>query len=59
MPVYLYNGEIYPSILSGSGYVLSRSSAECIYKEAFHIPYINLEVKIYQIFPLKNFINYY
>ena len=49
VPLYMYNGPIYPSMLSGSGYVLSRKSAECMYKEALQIPYFNLEViKLYR-----------
>ena len=46
VPVYMFNGPVYPPILSGSGYVLSRSAAECIYKEAIYIPYFHLEVII-------------
>ena len=45
MPIYMYNGPIYPSMLSGSGYALSRNSVECMYKEALQIPYFHLEVK--------------
>ena len=52
MPVYMFNGPVYPPIVSGSGYVLSRSAAECIYKEALYIPYFHLEVIIiyYMVF---------
>ena len=45
VPVYIYNGEFYPPIVSGSGYVLSRSAVECIYNEALQLPYIHLEVR--------------
>merc|ERR1712226_961716 len=38
VPVYMYNGENYPNILSGSGYVLSRSAAVCLYEEALNTP---------------------
>ena len=44
VPTYMYNGDNYPSILSGSGYVLSRAAASCIYQEALKIPYFHLEV---------------
>ena len=52
VPVYMFNGPVYPPIVSGSGYVLSRSAAECIYKEALYIPYFHLEVIIiyYMVF---------
>ena len=45
VPDYIYNGETYPQMLSGSGYVLSRKTAECIYRKALDIPYFHLEVK--------------
>ena len=45
VPVYMYNGENYPNILSGSGYVLSRSAAVCLYEEALNTPYFHLEVR--------------
>ena len=41
----MYNGDTYPSLVSGSGYVLSRSAAKCIYQEALKIPYFHLEVQ--------------
>ena len=43
VPDYMYNGNDYPSYLAGMGYVLSRSSAECIYKKALDTPYFHLE----------------
>jgi len=43
IPRYIYNGEYYPSYLNGPGYVLSRSSAECIYKMALKTPIFPLE----------------
>ena len=44
VPGYMYNGNIYPSYLSGgSGYLISRSAAECIYKTAPKVPYFHLE----------------
>ena len=43
VPDYMYNGSDYPSYLAGMGYVLSRSSAECIYKKALETPYFHLE----------------
>ena len=43
VPDYMYNGNEYPSYLAGLGYVLSRSSAECIYKKALDTPYFHLE----------------
>ena len=45
VPDYIYNGERYPQMLSGSGYVMSRNAAECIYRKALDIPYFHLEVK--------------
>ena len=43
VPEYMYSGSDYPSYLAGMGYVLSRSSAECIYKKALETPYFHLE----------------
>ena len=44
MPNYMYNGNEYPSYLSGdSGYVVSRSSAECIFEKALKTSYFPLE----------------
>ena len=43
IPRYIYNGEQYPSYLSGPGYVLSRSSAECIYNMALKTPLFPME----------------
>ena len=42
-PEYMYNGKYYPQILSGSGYVMTRSAAECIYNTALMFPYFHLE----------------
>ena len=42
-PKYMYNGKSYPSMLSGSGYVMSRSTAICLYKEALEMPFFHLE----------------
>ena len=43
VPRYMYNGDRYPNYLSGSGYVLSRPSAECIFEKSKQIPYFHLE----------------
>ena len=43
-PAYMYNGDKYPSFLSGSGYVMSRAVADCLYRESLKIPYFHLEV---------------
>ena len=43
VPDYMYSGSDYPSYLAGMGYVLSRSSAECIYNKALETPYFHLE----------------
>jgi beta-1,3-galactosyltransferase 1 len=42
-PPYMYNGRHYPSILSGSGYVMSRHAASCLYEEALKLPFFHLE----------------
>ena len=44
IPDYLFSGKQYPSYLSGgSGYVISRSSAECMFEHALRTPYLPLE----------------
>ena len=43
VPRYMYNGFKYPNYLSGSGYVLSRQSADCIFERAKNVPYFHLE----------------
>ena len=42
IPDYMYNGDKYPSyIAGGSGYVLSRKSAKCIFEMALqNVPYL-------------------
>ena len=42
-PEYMYNGKYYPQILSGSGYVMTRSVAKCLYETALRFPYFHLE----------------
>lgn len=42
-PKYMYNGQGYPPMLSGSGYVMSRSAANCLYSEALKLPFFHLE----------------
>ena len=42
-PGYMYNGEFYPAMLSGSGYVMSRDAASCLYTEALKLPFFHLE----------------
>ena len=44
VPDYIFSGKNYPSFLSGSGYIMSRSTAECLYTNGIKIPYIPLEV---------------
>ena len=39
----MYDGKYYPNILSGSGYVMTRSVAECLYKASLMLPYLHLE----------------
>ena len=44
VPNYMYNQKKYPSYLSGGGgYVLSRSSADCMFKKSLDIPYFHME----------------
>ena len=40
----MYNGKHYPPMLSGSGYVMSRSTAACLYSQALQLPFFHLEV---------------
>ena len=42
-PKYMYDGNYYPQILSGSGYVMTRSVAKCLYEAALMLPYLHLE----------------
>ena len=42
-PRYMYDGKKYPNILSGSGYVMTRSVAKCLYKASLMLPYLHLE----------------
>ena len=42
-PEYMYNGKYYPPILSGSGYVMTRYVAKCLYNTALMFPYFHLE----------------
>ena len=46
VPDYIFNGKIYPSFLNGAGYVMSRSTATCLYANGIKIPYIHLEVTV-------------
>ena len=46
VPDYIFNGKIYPPFLSGSGYVMSRSTATCLYANGIKIPYFHLEVTV-------------
>jgi hypothetical protein len=39
----MYNGSFYPEIFSGSGYVMSRTTAECLLEEGLKLPYFHLE----------------
>ena len=42
-PKYMYDGKYYPQILSGSGYVMTRAVAKCLYKASLMLPYLHLE----------------
>ena len=42
-PSYMYNGTDYPESFSGSGYIMSRASAECLYQEGLKLPFFHLE----------------
>ena len=39
----MYNGSEYPSMLSGSSYVMSHSAASCLLTEALKLPFFHLE----------------
>ena len=43
IPSYFFNGEMYPTYLQGSAYVMSRKSAECIFQKALETPYFPIE----------------
>ena len=42
-PKYIYDGNLYPKILSGSAYVMTQSVAQCLYKAALMLPFFHLE----------------
>ena len=44
VPYYMFNGRQYPSMVSGSGYLMDYDSARCIFKEVMKLPYFHLEV---------------
>ena len=48
-PTYMYNGKSYPAMLSGSGYVMSRSAASCLYSQALKLPFFHLEVSNFYV----------
>ena len=39
----MYNGKYYPKYLSGSGYVMTRSVAQCLYDTTLMLPFLHLE----------------
>ena len=41
----MYKGNTYPKLLSGSGYVFTKATPNCLYKESLKIPYFHLEVE--------------
>nr|ACO11600.1 Beta-1,3-galactosyltransferase 1 [Caligus rogercresseyi] len=43
VPSYMLSEGTYPSFLSGSAYLFSFATAECLFQEAYHIPYFHLE----------------
>ena len=43
IPSYLYNQSNYPSYLQGPAYLMSRKSAECIFKISKQLPYYPME----------------
>ena len=54
VPYYMFNGRQYPSMVSGSGYLMDYDSARCIFKEVMKLPYFHLEVssginKVYRV----------
>ena len=46
MPFYLFNGPVYPAIVSGCGYATDLATATCLYREAMGMPYLHLEACI-------------
>ena len=58
VPDYIFNGKIYPPFLSGSGYVMSRDTASCLYANGIEIPYFHLEVT-YMMLKVKEGLNMY
>ena len=44
VPHYMFSGSQYPSMVSGSGYLMDYDSARCIFGEVMKLPYFHLEV---------------
>ena len=44
VPHYMFSGRQYPSMVSGSGYLVDYDSARCIFGEVMRLPYFHLEV---------------
>ena len=42
-PKYIYDGNLYPNMLSGSAYVMTRSVAKCLFKATLMLPFVHLE----------------
>ena len=40
----MFSGRQYPSMVSGSGYLVDYDSARCIFGEVMKLPYFHLEV---------------
>ena len=42
-PRYLFNGDWFPTYLSGAGYLLPRAALPCLFAEAMRLPYVHVE----------------
>ena len=43
VPNYIYQPQIFPNAVSGSGYIIPMNILECVFNKGLETPYINLE----------------